>query len=102
MHKKIFPQNKWYNSECKQIKKHLNNYAKYHDFSVIPHGSRYMALQVEYKKVNTIIQNKISALKTLKSNPEAFWKFWKSLHTGGVPNSSSKLTLSDFIEYFKK
>jgi exonuclease III len=102
---KKFPQNNWFNDDCKAVKKAVNDYAKYNDISIAPHCGHYRALEYKYNRVIQLHkrryqQNIRDDLETLRSqNPQAFWKFWHSLDIGKVNNS--RITLSEFNRYFE-
>jgi len=99
-----FPTNKWFNGECKNMKKTVNEYAKNHDITLAPFCGNYWALEAEYNRLKQFHKRKYQQdtrqeLENLHSTqPVAYWKFWKSLDRKN--NNNSKLTLNDFTQYF--
>ena len=100
-----FPRNKWFDENCKQVKKQVNEYAKVYDISRSPHAETYRDLEMQYRstrqKCKRQYRDKIRMqLDDLRStNPTDYWKLWKSFRPHKVNNS--KLTLTDFNSYFK-
>ena len=107
MHSKdrSFPNNSWFNDECKIMKRNVNRYAKEHDISRSPYAEEYIKLEKEYNRIKQYHKRKYqddtrNKLNNLNSNnPSDYWKLWKSLNH--KQSNNSKLTLTDFEEYFK-
>ena len=101
--KKNFSFNLWYDKECKSLKHVLNNIAKHKKFNT--HPGEYNILLRQYKqliqkKKRPYQQVKLSQLENMRTeDPNAYWKFWKSLK----PRNATKVsTLSQFVKYFER
>jgi len=100
-----FPRNKWFNEECKALKRQLHDYSKTWDISDPEHAQRYREIEIEYRRViQKAKRQHVEAIKDQlenfsSKNPQEYWKLWKSLKPRSVNNSN--LTLGDFEEYFR-
>ena len=101
-----FPNNKWFNAECKKRKTLVNSYANSHNISISPYSETYHRLEQEYNKARQKYKRQYKDSIRLKlnnfhsDNPNAFWKLWKSLNPQPVNNSN--LLLSQFDTYCKE
>ena len=103
--KSHFPVNKWFDENCKQLKKQVNEYAKMYDITRSPDAETYQELEMHYRRMRQNCKRQYRdnirmQLDNLhSSNPSDYWKLWKSFRPHKVNNS--KLTLNDFNSYFK-
>ena len=101
-----FPNNPWFNDECKTAKRKANEYSKKHDISKEPQKSEYHLLEKEYNRVTQKYkrlhkQNIRDNLEHANSNnPTDYWKMWKRLNKT-TKSSNSKLDINDFETYFE-
>ena len=101
----VFPQNKWFNDECKNMKKLVNEFPKKYDITIAPLSGQYQKLEAEYTRIKQLHKRNYQKdtrlkLENMHSNqPSAYWKFWKSLDYNSTNNS--KLSLNDHNLYFK-
>lgn len=102
--KSVFPNNKWFNEECKIIKRSVNDFARNYDITIAPYNHEYRQLELEYNRITQRskrqykdhIRQKLEDIQY--KNPSQYWKFWKSLNKS--KNNNSTLRINDFISYF--
>ena len=98
---KKFPNNKWFNNECKNQKALVNNYAKNYDISISPYAETYHRLELEYDRVKQRNRRQYRDLLRFKlgnfhsNRPDAYWKLWKSLKPKITNNSNLSLKQLD-------
>jgi exonuclease III/hypoxanthine phosphoribosyltransferase len=100
-----FPVNRWFNDECKTLKRQVVDYARNHDIRETEHSEQYRQLEQNYNRVKQREKrNYTEEIRERLENfsgkdPASYWKMWKSLKHNTVNNSI--LTLNDFETYFK-
>ena len=80
-----FPRNEWFDNECKQLKRVINDFAKTHDLNLQDKFRQYHSLKksfkapIQRKKRNfqDKIRNELCALE--RKNPCDYWKYWDKL-----------------------
>jgi exonuclease III len=104
--KKQFPNNKWFDNECKQYKSIAHGFSNRYDISIEPHRSHYNSLISEYNRIKQMKKrnhkkNLRENLENLQStNPQVYWRLWKSMgKRSNVINST--LTLGEHGLYYK-
>ncbi len=89
-----FPNNPWFDCECKTHKRRVNDYKRSINIDVEPYKSQYKMLMMEY---NRIKQQKSRSFKQAIRNdllgfesnyPSDYWKLWKSLKRCSLNTSS--------------
>ena len=104
-HKTNYPRNNWFSTECKQLKRQVNDYAAQNDISKSPFSEHYSNLESEYKRTKQRCKRQYQEklrqkLENFHSDkPIAFWKLWKSF--GQKTNNNSNLALEDFNSYYQ-
>ena len=96
-----FPQNDWFDEECKQLKRRVNG-----KLSVNPWCPEVDALKKEYHRVTQQkkrnrkrdISKKAHDLKA--KNSQDFWNFWKA-HVTQKPKINPDIGLETFTEHYK-
>jgi len=102
-----FPVNKWFDDECKDLRKTVNSFAKSNDLSVAVSKTEYGILCRKYKQTIQRKQrhfqqvNRENLEKLLGSSQAECWKFWKKMTQLGT-NQSNAPDLYTFHEYFTK
>ena len=101
--KNNFPSNPWYDRECKSLKSVINNIAKHRNFN--ERQVEYNILLRQYKqliqrKKRQYQHTKLNQLENMRTeDPNAYWKFWKSLN----PRASfTGPSLMEFVQYFEQ
>lgn len=103
---RTFPNNTWFDEDCKLQKRIVNDYCNANNVQVEPYKSHFKSLMVDYnrikqKKCRLYRKNIRNKLKTFESsNPCEYWTLWKSFKRH-VQNHS-KITLRKFDDYFGK
>ncbi len=99
-----FPQNQWFDNECKELKRTVNDYAKEHDLKEDDRKAEYLNLCKEYKRVRQAKKRSYQdelrdALDSLNSNnPNDYWKVWKSFKP---KSQQAAVSLEEFHKYFE-
>ena len=81
-----FPNNPWFDNECKMQKRTVNNYKNRNNVYSETHEYKYKSLMKEYNRVKQQksrsykqdIRNKLKSFDS--NNPSEYWKLWKSLN----------------------
>ncbi len=100
-----FPQNKWFDEECKIAKRNVNDYPQKHNIDISLHRKWLKDLHTEYQRVKqlkecTYEQNLSDKLvNMLTKNPNANWKLWDSLSPANI--NRSELTIKNLDNYIK-
>ncbi len=100
-----FPQNDWFDNECKELKRSVNDYAKQHDIKDDRYKFEYLDLCREYKRVRQAKKRSYhdeirDILDNLNSkNPNDYWKLWKSFKPR---NQAITVSLNEFQNYFQE
>ena len=102
-----FPKNKWFDMECKQLKRICNDFTKQNDLRVDTNRLVYNGLRKKYK---ALIQKKKRKhqdiirleLESFHSNKQSdYWKLWDKLKNGNHSQSNELITLQTFESYFE-
>lgn len=105
--KNTFPNNPWFDTECKELKRALNDYSKLHNLNIEYYRMYYFNKKKTYKSL--IQKKKREHLSKTRSDLENFhsknqndyWKLWDKLKKANKPrNRSVKLNLQSFESYF--
>jgi len=105
--KNSFPCNKWFDDECKILKRLANDYAKNHDLDIEENLAQYLSLKKSYKatiqRKKREYQNSVrTELNNLEcKNPVDYWKYWDKLKKSNKVTTVGTVSLSNFEEYFK-
>lgn len=103
-----FSPHKWFNKECKDAKRAVNNNSKKRISHPPPHSGVYHTLEREYNKVKQKFERQYGDTVRLKLQnfhsirPDAFCKMWKSLNPRQVNNSNLTLNQHEAIAKNKK
>ena len=101
-----FPQNKWFDEECKTLKHALNSFSKNNDLNSSASLQEYNLLKKNYhattQRKKREYQNKLrEELSTMDSNdPQEYWKYWDMLNKNNSITVASDISLSAFETYF--
>ena len=102
-----FPNNAWFDSECKELKRTCNKLAKDNDLTRFSQCKQYHDMCKDYK---TLIQRKkrkqvkfyVDKLQNcITKNPNEYWKIWKKMkHKNNTP--MLEIYLMEFYDCFLK
>ena len=106
--KNSFPSNKWFDEECKRLKRLANDYAKHKDLNIEDNLAQYISLKKSYKatvqrkkrEYQSKLRNELDNLE-LKNSVD-YWKHWDKLKNSNKLTTVGTVNLLDFEEYFKK
>ena len=97
-----FPNNQWFDDDCKQMKSSINAYASSHDITEAYQGLIYKGMCKEYKR---LIQSKkrnhrrkvrLEVAHMATNNSQQYWEFWKK-HKKPL---QSDINITEFNGYF--
>ena len=100
-----FPRNQWFDNECKELKRSVNDFAKEHDLKQDDNKTEYLDLCKEYKRVRQAKKRSYhdelrEILDNLNSNnPNEYWKTWKSFKP---KSQQAPVPLDVFHKYFQE
>ena len=104
--KNTFPTNKWFDEDCKILRKDINNFAKHNDLSIACNKAEYLNLNKQYKQ---LIQrkkrqfqdsNRQNMEKLLNKNQSECWKEFNKLKRSNYTQSGPDL--NTFHLYFEQ
>lgn len=101
-----FPKNEWFDLECKDLKRQVNNYSKNHDLDIQENLKEYCLLKKKYKTITQskkrIYQNNVrESLRTMElTNTQEYWKFWDKLKKNSSCSVVGTISLDSFEQYF--
>ena len=105
--KSTFPTNKWFDSECKNLRKSLNEFAKKKDLALDQNKIQYGIMhkyykQVTQKKKRQFQENNRKEMQSLIGKNQAdCWKYWKKLKSVGKIQANCP-DLDTFHNYFEQ
>jgi len=105
--KSTFPTNKWFDSECKNLRKSLNDFAKQNDLALDQNKMQYGIMHRYYKRVTQKKKRKFQGnnrkeMQTLMGKNQAdCWKYWNKLKSVGKIQVNCP-DLDTFHNYFKQ
>ena len=105
IYSKKFPSNKWFDHECKQLKRKVNTYAKAYDITNPVYWTQYKLLQRDYRQVaqKKKREYKFCARSRLENmisqNPQEYWDFLKSM--ARKPQVRGGCNLEIFYDHFR-
>ena len=101
-----FPQNDWFDAECKSLKRALNDFSKHKDLNTTASLHEYNTLKRSYRatiqrkkrEYQDKIREEISAIES--NNPQEYWKYWDRLNKNNSTTVASDISLNVFESYF--
>ena len=98
---KQMPTNAWFDSECNELRKTINTYAKQSNLTHTENNNYYHNLcMIQSKKRNYNTNLKVNLEEMCSNNPKDYWGFWKRLQRQNL--SESTIELYQFYNCFLK
>ena len=103
---KQMPTNAWFDSECNELRKTINTYAKRSNLTHTENNNYYHNLcnnykrMIQRKKRNYNTKLKVNLEEMCSNNPKDYWCFWKRLQRQNL--SESTIELYQFYNCFLK
>ena len=103
---KQMPTNAWFDSECNELRKTINTYAKRSNLTHTENNNYYHNLCNNYKRIiqrkkrNYNTNLKVNLEEMCSNNPKDYWGFWKRLQRQNL--SESTIELYQFYNCFLK
>ena len=94
---KQMPTNAWFDSECNELRKTINTYAKRSNLTHTENNNYYHNLcnnykrMVQRKKGNYNTNLKVNLEEMCSNNPKDYWGYWKRLQRQNLSESTIKL-----------
>jgi exonuclease III len=103
-----FPRNKWFDDDCKQLKKTINIFLKNDNLRTVASQNMYQEMRKTYRQMTQRKKRQFQEnlrqeldLQNIQGQVQ-FWKNWKSLSKQFKQNSVDEtITLEDFDVYFE-